>query len=48
MTNHDKCYDNIEINDQSKKPCFKKILREVLPEEGTFKVRCEEGEEKVT
>lgn len=42
MTNRDKCYDKIETNDQSEKPCLEKVVREVLPEEVTLKVRSEE------
>lgn len=48
MTNHDKCYDTIEIDGQNEKPSLEKIVREALPEEVAFKVRSEEWEEKVT
>lgn len=42
MTNHDKCYDTIEIDGQNEKPSLEKIVREALPEEVAFKVRSEE------
>lgn len=44
MINHGQCYVkiNIETNDQNEKPGLNKVVRELLSEEVTFKVKSKE------
>lgn len=44
MTNHDQCYVKINIgtNDENEKPGLNRVVRELLPEEVTFKVKSKE------